>query len=82
MARGRYSEGAVGNEDLIGRIEIPLARLADKEAIGPELFIVRDTNKNENGRALVTIKVEEPMDDKESERSISSAAKQTRTQTE
>ena len=61
VARGRYSEGAVGDEDLIGRIEVPLHKLADKEKIGPEEFILRDSHKRENGRATVSIKIEEPL---------------------
>lgn len=82
VARGRYSEGDVGAEDLIGRIEIPLGKLADKEQIGPELFIVKDSHKNENGKATVSIKIEEPMDAQLSSRSETSATKKTRTQTE
>lgn len=42
IGRGKYSEGATGDEDLIGRIEVPLDRIAEKEEIKSEVFIVRD----------------------------------------
>jgi hypothetical protein len=34
IPRGQFSEGAEGDDDLIGRIEIPLDSLAEKQSIG------------------------------------------------